>query len=279
MRTTTPPCRAMQRTRSAHPEMRLILAIFALISLPVAAFADPNLDRNLALFPEAMIAPPIPVRNEAGKLYIPGWTQTDHPDAFFEPDDGSRSGLLQISRENDGYTIDSFFDELLETGGLNKIERPTGVEVEAFRAVFGTMVAAVFGEARYSRKKVVFFADLHGPDTSGIVVGTLIFAPRDIFESWDGVLMPLVKNGYVSDPSIFENRAVMRLGDAENQTTFYAGMVNTKIMSEYGALGTLSAGAIQAAQNASTIAGCASASNCSISYDGAGNAIADHDQN
>jgi len=101
--------------------------------------------------------------------------------------------------------------------------------------------------------------------------------PREVFDSWDAVLLPLVRNGYVSDPSMFENREVMRAGTDAEKTGFYVGMVNTKIMSDFGALSTLSEGAMQAARNASTIAGCAGASNCTVSYDGTGNAIAEFD--
>ena len=250
-----------------------ILTAFLLLAMP--ALANP-LERAFAMFPDARLAPPIPVADGSGALFIPGWGLQDGPDALYLPDNGETAGFLQIIRPNDNYNIDSFFDELIRAAGLSSISRPQGVEAEAFKAVFGPMVAAVFGQARKDGVPVSFFADLHGPDERGII-GTLIYAPPATFDSWDGVLLPLVRNGYVQDPAIFENRSVMRAGSDTEKTRFYVGMVNTKIMSEFGALQTLSAGALQAAQNASTIASCAGANNCSVSYDGMGNAVADFD--
>ena len=239
---------------------------------------DP-LARNFAMFPRAITAPPVPATDASGALVIPGWVKGDGKDAFYQPQDGANAGFFQIIRQNNGFNIDSFFDLLIEEANLEAVERPQGVQAEAFSATFGPMVAAVFGKALHNGEVVSFFADLHGPDDENKVIGTLIYAPDDVFESWDGVLLPLIRNGYVKDPSIFENREVLRAGNDAEKTRFYVGMVNTKIMSEFGALSTLSQGAIQAAQNASTIASCAGASNCSVSYDGMGNAVADFDLN
>lgn len=229
------------------------------------------------MFPQATLAPPIPVRDANGALFIPGWVKIDGRDAFYVPDDGSNAGFFQIIRQNDGFNVDSFFDLLLQEAELERVDRPQGIQAEAFSATFGPMVAAVFGRARHEGQAVSFFADLHGPDDENKVIGTLIYARPEVFDGWDGVLLPLIRNGYVKDPSIFENRDALRAGNDAQKTQFYVGMVNTKIMSEFGALSTLSQGAIQAAQNASTIASCAGASNCSISYDGVGNAVADFD--
>ena len=162
-------------------------------------------------------------------------------------------------------------------GSCKLFARTTVTISTAFKATFGPMVAAVFGKAKEERREVQFFADLYGPDEENNVIGTIIYAPPEVFDSWDGVLLPLVRNGYVENPDMFDNRAVMRAGGDAEKTGFYVGMVNTKIISEMGALSTLSAGAVQAARNASTIAGCAGASNCSVSYDGSGNAVADFD--
>lgn len=255
---------------------KYLLGLFITIIASTALAQDP-LSRNMEMFPSAIVPPPIPATGADGKLFVPGWEKADRKDAFFQPLDGSTAGFLQIVRQNDGYNIDSFFDLLLETADFEEINRPSGIQAEAFSAVFGPMVAAVFGKAEFNGEPIQFFADLHGPDDENKVIGTVIYATLDAFESWDAVLMPLVRNGYVSDPSIFENRDVMRAGTDAEKTNFYVGMVNTKIMSEYGAFSTLSSGAMQAAQNASTIAGCAGASNCSVSYDGSGNAVADFD--
>lgn len=255
---------------------RLFLSLLLICAASLALARDP-LSRNMDMFPNAILPPPIPAEGADGKLFIPGWTKTDRVDAFFQPTDGSDAGFLQIIRQNDGYNIDSFFDVLISEAGLDDVTRPTGQEAEAFKAVYGPMVAAVFGEAKITGQTVTFFADLHGPDASDAIIGTLIYAPREVFDSWDAVLLPLVRNGYVSDPSMFENREVMRAGTDAEKTGFYVGMVNTKIMSDFGALSTLSEGAMQAARNASTIAGCAGASNCTVSYDGTGNAIAEFD--
>ena len=46
-------------------------------------------------------------------------------------------------------------------------------------------------------------------------------------------------------------------------------------MAEFGALNILCEGAIQAARNASTIAGCSGVSNRCVSQDGLGNTVAD----
>ncbi len=256
--------------------MRTVLTLAVICLWAVQSLADP-LERTLEMFPNASLVPPIPVPDESGALFIPGWTVQEGPDAFYLPQQsGQNAGFLQIMRENSNYTIDSFFDELIATAELSEVTRPQGIEAEAFKSVFGPMVAAVFGEARKNGEPVSFFADLHGPDERGII-GTLIYAPAATFDSWDGVLLPLVRNGYVRDPSIFENRSVMTAGSDTEKTRFYVGMVNTKIMSEFGALQTLSEGALQAAKNATTIASCAGASNCSVSYDGLGNAVADFD--
>ena len=248
-------------------------AVFCLLTASLA-HAGEQLERHFAMFPNAVTAPPIPVAGADGALFIPGWAEADHADVFYQPDDGATAGFLQITRENNGYTIDSFFDELIAAAGLTDVDRPMGMEAEAFKTVFGPMVAAVFGAGQRDGTSVTFFADLH---VDGRVLGTLIYATTDEFNRWDGVLLPLVRNGYVKDPGIFENRAVMRAGTKAQWTEFYVGMVNTKIMSEANAFAAISAGAMQAASNASTIASCAGASNCSVSYDGAGNAVADFD--
>ncbi len=256
--------------------IRFLTSLFWLLG--AVAQAQEPLSQNFAMFPRATLAPPIPVTSPDGALFIPGWTKTDSKDAFYQPDDGTNAGFFQIIRQNDGFTIDSFLDLLIKEGALTRVERPKGVQAEAFSATFGPMVAAVFGRATHKGQSVAFFADLHGPDDQGKIIGTLIYASPSVFDSWDGVLLPLVRNGYVKDPSIFENRDVLRAGNDAQKTQFYAGMVNTKIMAEFGALSTLSQGAIQAAQNASTIASCAGSSNCAVSYDGMGNAVADFDQ-
>lgn len=251
-----------------------ITLLFCMAAFRLALGADP-LARNMAMFPDALIAPPIPVAAADGTLGIPGWRKADRGDAVYHPEDGSHAGFYQIIRQNDGYTIDSFLDHLIETAGLTHVVRPKGVQAEAFAATFGPMVAAVFGRGEMDGRAVVFFADLHGPDDQNTVIGTLIYAAPEVFESWDGVLLPLIRNGYVKDPGIFENRAVMRAGSDAQRTDFYVGMVNAKIMAEFGALSLLSEGALQAARNATTIAGCAGSDSCSISYDGLGNAVAD----
>ena len=257
--------------------VNFFIACLSLIFLSAHASAQDPLARNLAMFPNAIVPPPIPVTGADGKLFIPGWIKTGRDDAFFQPEGGADAGFLQIIRQNDGYNIDSFFDLLISEAGLDSVSRPDGQEAEAFKATFGPMVAAVFGKAREERQEVRFFADLYGPDEENNVIGTIIYASPEVFDSWDGVLLPLVRNGYVENPDMFDNRAVMRAGSDAEKTGFYVGMVNTKIISEMGALSTLSAGAVQAARNASTIAGCAGASNCSVSYDGSGNAVADFD--
>ena len=255
----------------------VIVAMFWLAS--TMANAQDHLSRNFSMFPNATIAPPIPATASDGTIFIPGWTKADQKDAFYQPTDGSHAGFLQIIRINDGFNIDSFFDLLISEAGLTNVNRPKGVQAEAFSATFGPMVAAVFGKADHQGQPIQFFADLHGPDDENKVIGTLIYAQPDVFNSWDGVLLPLLRNGYVKDPSIFDNREVLRAGNDTEKTNFYVGMVNTKIMAEFGALSILSEGAMQAARNASTIAGCAGASNCSVSYDGMGNAVADFDLN
>jgi len=116
------------------------------------------------MFPQATLAPPIPVRDANGALFIPGWVKIDGRDAFYVPDDGSNAGFFQIIRQNDGFNVDSFFDLLLQEAELERVDRPQGIQAEAFSATFGPMVAAVFGRARHEGQAVSFFADLHGPD-------------------------------------------------------------------------------------------------------------------
>lgn len=245
--------------------------------ISTAASADDNLARHKAMFPDAAVAPPRPVAGSDGVMYIPGWENAGWDDAYYEPIDGQHAGYLQIVRENDGFDIDSFLDLLISEAKLLEVDRPKAVEAEGFKSMYGPMVAAVFGKATHKGKPVEFFADLYGPNDENNVIGTVIFGSAEMFEKWDGVLMPLFVNGYVKDTSVFDNKKVLRAGTDAEKTDFYVGMINAKIMAEFGALLTISEGALQAARNATTIAGCAGASNCSVSYDGMGNAVADFD--
>ena len=251
--------------------------VFVLSSFLLPVHAQDPLARNKAMFPRALVAPPIPVAGYDGKLFIPGWTKTEREDAFYTTGEGEATGFLQVIRQNDGFTIDSFFDHVVKASGLTDVLRPAGQQAEAFRATYGPMVAAVFGQGKFEGTPVSLFIDLHGPDDTGQIIGTMIYAPKDVFDSWDAVLLPLVRNGYVEDPSIFENRNVMRRGTDIQKTALYVGMINRKIMADFGSYVSLSEGAMQAARNAATIAACAGADNCNVTYDGSGNAVAEFD--
>lgn len=69
------------------------------------------------MFPRALVAPPIPVADDDGKLLIPGWTKTDREDAFYTTGKSTATGFLQVIRQNQGFTIDSFFDHVLTASG------------------------------------------------------------------------------------------------------------------------------------------------------------------
>ena len=148
------------------------------------------------------------------------------------------------------------------------------VEVEAYGDVFGDTLRAGFNSVVSMGENIDWFIDVLTQADGNIVVN-VIYARESVFDGWDGILLPLVFNGYVQDPGIFNNRDVFLAGTDRQKTDFYSAMINTKVLSEFGTFITLSAGAQQAMDNAVTISECALASNCTISYVG-GRAVSNY---
>lgn len=229
---------------------------------------------------ELSIKAPVYEIGANGKTTIPGWQQVDSdkgllfmPVGFTKEYDPHMYQITTTSNEGQFKTYDDFLKFVTDKTPLKNIKRHEGLKVEAFYQVFGVMVVASFGEAEIDGVKMSLFMDVYGPDTDGKLTGILIYARSEIFAAWDGVLFPLVLNGYVEDPSIFTNKEVMQITDYNIATDFYVAMINTKVSSEYATLVSLSESALQAMRNASVITSCASSDNCYITYDGDGNAV------
>ena len=225
------------------------------------------------------IAPTFATNNE-GVVHIPGWTKVSTElGSLHTPKNASAKydpHLFQITTENKGYNVDTFFDYLGKKANLKNIKKPIGVTVDGYFQIFGKMLACSFGEAEIDGQKVYFFMDLLGPDFDNTILGNVVYAKPEVFESWHGALFPLVLNGYVESPDIFTNEKVFQIQNFENSTQFYAAMINTKLNSEYSSLMTLSNEAMRAMKNATVIAGCAASDNCEIGYDAQGNAVEEY---
>ena len=248
----------------------LLLAVF----LCVGGISSLSHAQNGAGFPNASVPAPVYAPDGKGGVHIPNWVNQNVPgrsvwstSASPQPADPH---LVQINMTDTGaYTVDSFFDHFLKEAGLRDVNRTRAVEAESFKVVFGPMVAVVIGNATVSGQRVKFFADLHGPD-QGKISATVVYSSEDIFNSWDGVLLHLVRNGYVENPGIFTNRAVMKTGTDRQLAEFYVGMVNRKIMSDFGAYMSLTEISNKTMRNASVIAGCGMADECEVVFDSDG---------
>ena len=234
---------------------------------------------NLSKFPRAEVVPPL-ITNGA----LPGWFDIGI-------DDFSR--YVYASQANPLITDPHFFQfvEQPEDHGndfatlLQYVATETGltatslddfVKVEAWFQVFGVELRVGFGSTTIDGAAIDWFMDVLGIREDGTVLVNVVYARSSVFDTWDGILLPLVLNGYVSEPSLFDNRDVFQAGTDEQKTQFYSAMVNTKVISDFGAFVDISAGAQQAMDNAVTISQCAGASNCTITYVG-GVAFADYD--
>lgn len=254
--------------------MRFLLNIHIAIFVLGGLLALPALAQSSADFPNAKAPPPVYASDGKGGMHIPNWYDQKVPGrSVWSISDSPKPGdphLVQINKVDTGaYTIDSFFDEFLTEAGLNNVRRTRAIEAESFKAVFGPMVAVVIGNAKVSGKPVKFFADFHGPD-QGKISATVVYASEDIFDSWDGILVHLVRNGYITNPQAFTNRTVMKTGTDRQLADFYVGMVNRKIMADFGAYMSLTEMSNKTMRNAAVIAGCGMADECEVVYDNDG---------
>ena len=254
--------------------MRLVLNICIALSVSGGLLALPAFAQSSADFPNAKAPPPLYASDGKGGTHIPNWYVQNVPGrsvwSISKSPKPSDPHLIQINKVDTGaYTIDSFFDEFLTEVGLSNVKRTRAVEAESFKAVFGPMVAVVIGEARVSGEPVKFFADLHGPD-QGRISATVVYSSEDIFNSWDGILVHLVRNGYIVNPQAFNNRTVMTTGTDRQLADFYVGMINRKIVSDFGASMSLTEMANRTMRNAAVIAGCGMSDECEVVYDSDG---------
>ncbi len=224
--------------------------------------------------------PPVFTTDAGGNVQIPGWERVDSIEGNrYRPlgaENNDAPGFFQLISENKDYNVISYFDFLCEKAGLTNVNKAEGTVIEAYYQVAGTMLAATFGEAEIEGNRVYVFMDLNGPDFENKIIGNLIYATPEVFNTWHGVLFPLLLNGYVEDPDIFTNKEVMAVTDFEQASAFYAAMINTKLYSDYSTMITLSEEAQRAMRNAAVIAGCAGTDNCAVRYDAEGNAIEEY---
>ncbi len=246
-----------------------------------ATYSDITLDLNRVIgdderaavdqygvwFPEAIVVPP-----KIANGGLPGWYDigTDDFSRYVHP---SRSVPLLTDphffqfREN-AADYNNSLEEL-----LRHVEDQIGfslnsdafIEIEAYGYVFGDTLRAGFNSVVFNGANIDWFVDVLSM-ADGSVIVNVFYATEAVFSSWDGILMPLVFNDYVTDPGIFVNRDVFLAGTDKQKTDFYSAMVNTRVMSDFGSFVILSNAAQQAMDNAVTISECAAASNCTISY-------------
>ncbi len=249
------------------------------LDAPLSQEALASIERYNVMFPASEIPPPI--IDSLGNL--PGWhdISTSSFKRFVYPSQNrplrTDPHFFQFNElpENFDNNLNKLLYYVAEETGLPSVDLSNFVDVEAWTQIFGVGLRAGFNRVTFQGEKLDWFIDVLGIREDGKVLVNVIYAPIVTFDSWDGILLPLVFNGSVEDPEIFASREVFKAGTAKQKTEFYAAMVNTKVISEFNAFVTLSAGAQQAMDNAVTISACGSSNNCTISYVG-GNAIADY---
>ncbi len=200
------------------------------------------------------------LETEKGNLYAPKKLKNNTTPRFF-----------QIVTPNSNYNAERFFKFLASNTALKNISF-TEVVMNSHYLVEGRMLVACFGEGQVNGEKVYFFMDLNGPDLDNKIIGNLVYATPELFNAWNGVLFPLVLNGYVKDTTVFENKSVFKVSDFTSAANFYGAMVDTKLYSELSVMTTLTNEATKAMQNASTISNCVLSDNCDITYDAEGKA-------
>ncbi len=234
---------------------------------------------NLSKFPRAEAVPPL-ITNGG----LPGWFDigTDEYSRFVFPSQANPlitdPHFFQFVEQpaDHGNDFGTLLQYIATETGLTATSLDDFVKAEAWFQVFGVELRVGFSSTTIDGAAIDWFMDVLGIREDGTVLVNVVYARSSVFDSWDGILLPLVLNGYVSEPSIFENRDVFQAGTEEQKTQFYSAMVNTKVISDFGAFVDISAGAQQAMDNAVTISQCAGASNCTITYVG-GVAFADYD--
>ena len=217
--------------------------------------------------------PPVYSTDENGKTIIMGWEKVESDEGnLYRPSNVTVAvspGFFQLVAPNNNYNAQGFFEYLASKTPL-KITTLKEVVMNSYYLIEGKMLVACFGEGLVNEEKVYFFMDLNGPDINNEIIGTLVYASPQIFDSWNGILFPLVLNGYVKDTSIFENKTVFKIKDFSVAATFYGAMVDTKLYSELSVISTLSEEAMKAMKNATTISNCVLSDNCEIIYDSEG---------
>jgi len=239
-----------------------------------------SIQRYRSLFPTALSVPPI--IDSSGNL--PGWHDIS-PAGFSRRVYPSQNPPLKTDPhffqfeelpENHGYSLQNLLTYVHRQSGLPAIDSTSFVDIEGWTQLFGVGLRASFKAVSFKGKEIHWFIDVLGIRADGTMLINMIYAEAAVFDSWDGILLPLVFNGHVKDPSIFTNREVFTAGTFDQKTQFYAAVVNTNLQTQYDILVSLSEGAQQAVSNAVTISECAVASNCNIYYVN-GRAVANYD--
>ena len=247
-------------------KMRIKIFIFVLTA-SITSCAQTQKEKNDTPLP------PMFKTDENGKTMIAGWEKLESEEGnFYVPiglKDSSSPRFFQIITDNNNYNAEGFFNYVTSKTPL-KITKLKEVVMNSHYLIEGKMLVACFGEGRVNEKKVLFFMDLNGPDVDNKIIGNLIYASPQTFDSWNGILCPLVLNGYVKDITIFEDKSVFEIKDFANAANFYGAMVDTKLYSELSVMTTLSNEAMKAMKNATTISNCILSDDCNITYDGQG---------
>ncbi len=248
---------------------------FRIILILTACYLQTCAQSEKKLNSSTTIKPPVFITDANGKTVIDGWEKLESEQGNLYAPKGLKNattpGFFQMITPNNNYNAERFFKFLASNTALKNISLKE-VVMNSHYLIEGKMLVACFGQGQVEGKKVYFFMDLNGPDLDNKIIGNLVYATPEVFNAWNGVLFPLVLNGYVKDPSTFEDKSVFKVVDFASAATFYGAMVDAKLYSELSVMSTLSNEANKAMQNASTISNCILSDNCDITYDAEGKA-------
>lgn len=203
----------------------LSLPLFIILTLCATSCAQSKKSENI------IATPPVFSTDGNGKTVINGWEKLDADEGNFYAPSTAKEALsprfFQILAPNNSYDSEGFFEYLASLTPLEIISLKE-VVMNSHYLVEGRMLVACFGEGRINGEKVYFFMDLNGPNVNNEIIGNLVYATPQMFNSWNGILVPLVLNGYVKDTAQFQNKEVFKIKDFAAAATFYGAMVDTK---------------------------------------------------